>query len=362
MNSLQLLHTLGQSPWLDFIRRNYIQDGSLQKLIDQGILGVTSNPAIFEKAIAGSTDYDHDIVMLTGEGLSAEQIYDHLSIADVGMAADLFRPVWERTNGIDGYVSLEVSPELAHDTEATISEARRLWDALNRPNVMIKVPATEAGIPAIRTLIADGIPVNVTLLFSVERYRAVALAYLEGLEARAAKKLPLQISSVASFFVSRVDSLLDPVLESKAPELQGKIAIANSLAAYDVYLELFRSPRFAELAEQGAIVQRLLWASTSAKNPAYSPILYIEELIAEDTVNTMPLETIEAYLESGDPMERVSGHLEEARHELETLADAGVSLDEAAAELERDAVEKFVVPFRKLLEAIDAKRESVVAS
>lgn len=329
-------------------------------IAEDGVKGVTSNPAIFEKAIAGSSDYDGAIVSLTGEGLGAFEVYDSLSIEDVGMAADLFRGVWEATEGVDGYVSLEVDPRLAHDTAGTVAEARRLWEALGRPNVMVKVPATAAGVPAVRTLISEGININVTLLFSVSRYREVAEAYVGGLEARAAQGEDLRVASVASFFVSRVDTLLDPQLAEVAPALQGKVAVANSVLAYEAFLELDHSARFGALREKGAWPQRLLWASTSAKNPAYSPVVYVDSLVAPATVNTMPLETIEAYRTVGDPADRVSGAVEEAKDVLGRLAAAGFDIEAVAGELEADAVAKFVDPFAKLLGAIEAKQQSIV--
>ncbi|MDI9635701.1 transaldolase [Kamptonema cortianum] len=365
MNPLQRLRQYGQSPWLDFIQRSFVTDGSLQKLIEEdGIVGVTSNPAIFEKAILGSADYDDLIVSLTGEGKSAADIYDHLSIEDVGMAADLFKEVYEETKGLDGYVSLEVSPHLADDTEGTIADARRLWKALNRLNVMIKVPATPAGVPAIKALIADGININVTLLFSVERYREVALAYIEGLEERASKGLDLRVASVASFFVSRVDTMLDPILEEKgdltSQALIGQVAIANSYVAYGVFEELFGSERFKDLENKGAWVQRLLWASTSVKNPAYSPVKYADALVGRYTVDTLPLETIIAYREQGDPADRLSGSLPNARITMSQLETVGINIEEIAEKLEKEAIDKFVQPFDKLISAIESKRESVV--
>ncbi len=364
MSPLKSLSDFGQSPWLDFIRRSFVQDGRLQRLIDEdGIKGVTSNPAIFEQAIAGSNDYDEAIMVLTGEGLSAAEIYDVLSIEDVGAAADLFRGVYEETGGKDGYVSLEVSPHLARDTEGTVEDARRLWKALDRPNVMIKIPATVEGVPAIQQCISEGINVNVTLLFSVERYRSVAEAYVAGVGKRIAEGGNPKVASVASFFVSRVDSLVDPQLEASAnpmaKELVGTIAVANSLCAYQVYQEIFGSD-FSSLKELGAWTQRLLWASTSAKNPAFSKVKYVETLIGPDTVNTLPLDTIEAYREMGRPAERVTGSLLDAQITMSRFREAGFDIEEVANELERQAIQKFVEPFDKLLAAINAKRESLV--
>lgn len=365
MSPLKKLNEFGQSPWLDFIRRGFIEDGSLQKLIDEdGIRGVTSNPAIFEQAIAGSTDYDEAIMVLTGEGKSAEEIVDQLSIEDVGAAADLFRPVYDATDGLDGYVSLEVSPHLARDTKGTVADARRLWKALDRPNVMIKIPATVEGVPAIQECIAEGINVNVTLLFSVTRYTAVAEAYLAGISERAAAGHPPRVASVASFFVSRVDSLVDPMLESAAnpmaKELMGEVAVANSLCAYAVFQYLFGHAGFAELKGEGAWVQRLLWASTSAKNPKFSKTKYVESLIGPDTVNTLPLETIEAYRESGHPAERVTGSVMDGEIVMNKFRECGFDIEEVATELENQAIQKFVDPYDKLLAAVDAKRQSLI--
>lgn len=360
MNPLQQLPEFGQSPWLDFIRRGYIQDGSLQRDIDNGIRGVTSNPAIFEKAIAGSHDYDDAIFGLTAAGHSAEEILDALSIEDVAMAADLFKPVYDSTHGLDGYVSLEVSPHLADDAEGTIADAHRLWKALSRPNVMIKVPATEAGVAAFRQLTADGINVNVTLLFSVPRYQAIAEAYISALEERHERGLSLHMASVASFFVSRVDTLLDPQLAEKAPSLAGKIAVSNSHMAYKVFEDLFKTDRFQVLANAGARPQRLLWASTSAKNPAYSPVVYVDSLIGPDTVNTMPLDTIEAYLQIGNPADRLTGQYDVNRKIMDEFAVAGFDIEATATALQQDAIAKFVEPHDKLLEALRAKQDTFV--
>ncbi|MCA9915754.1 MAG: transaldolase, partial [Anaerolineae bacterium] len=288
MTKLHDLLQHGQSIWIDYIRRQYIQDGGMQQAIDDGVRGVTSNPAIFEKAIAGSNDYDSDIQTMVAEGKTTDEIYEALAIADIQAAADLFRPVYDASNGVDGYVSLEVSPTLARDTQGTIEEARRLFATVDRPNVMIKVPATPEGIPAIETLIGEGINVNVTLMFSMKHYEDVANAYITGLERFAAANGDLsKVASVASFFVSRVDSKIDPMLEEKgASELMGKVAIANSKVVYQRFKEIFSSERWNNLAKQGARVQRPLWASTSTKNPEYPDTLYVDTLIGADTVNT----------------------------------------------------------------------------
>ena len=365
MNPLKRLTDLGQSPWLDFIRRSFVSDGSLQRLIDEdGIRGVTSNPAIFEKAITGSADYDPDIVVMTGAAMDAQAIYEALAIADVQAAADLFKPVYQGSGGKDGFVSLEVSPYLAQDTDGTIAEGLRLWKELGRENVMVKVPATPAGVPAVRALIAAGVNVNVTLLFSVQRYREIAVATVEALEERASQGLGLGVQSVASFFVSRVDTMIDPMLEEKggdtAKALRGQAGIANCRLAYAAFQDLFRSDRFAKLEAKGASVQRLLWASTSVKNPAYSPVMYVEALIGRDTVNTLPLETIEAYRETGEPAERLSGTEAQGQIAIDQLRNLGIEIEQVAQKLEEEGVAKFVEPFSKLIAAIDAKRESVV--
>lgn len=366
MNAVRQLPQFGQSPWLDFIRRSFVRDGSLQKLIEHdGVRGVTSNPAIFEQAIAQSSDYDDAIRAYAEQGLSSLEIYDLLSIEDVGEAADLFRGVYEETNGLDGYVSLEVSPLLAHDTEGTIRDARRLWKELNRPNVMIKVPATEAGVPAIETLLSEGININVTLLFSLERYAAVADAYVQAIRTREQNHQDLHVASVASFFVSRMDSLVDPRLEADAnpdaKSLVGEVAVANSRAAYGIFQEKFSGEDWERLVLQGAVPQRLLWASTSTKNKAYPKVKYVDALVGPTTVNTMPLQTIEDYRADGDPANRLTDLVGPAREQLAQLERLGYSLTDLANELETDAVKKFVDPFNALLESIEAKRAQVTA-
>jgi transaldolase len=315
-NPLLKLSTFGQSIWLDYIRRQMIDAGELKRLIDDdGLKGVTSNPAIFQKAIAGSTDYDEAIRSLAQAGASVEAIYQVLTVEDVQRAADLFRPLYERVEGQDGFVSLEVNPHLAHDTQGTVAEARRLWQALARPNVFIKVPATKEGLPAIRQLISEGVNVNVTLLFGLPRYREVAEAYIAGLEDRAAPGQPGPGGVVASF-LSRIDVLLDPQLEKLAAaggqkaqtarDLIGQVAIASAKRAYTIYEEIFASARFQKLSGQGARPQRLLWASTSTKNPAYPDVKYVEPLVGAETVNTLPPETLAAYRDHGDPAARLT--------------------------------------------------------
>jgi transaldolase len=363
-NPLKRLEALGQSIWLDYIRRDLISSGALRRLIQEdGLRGITSNPSIFEKAIADSHDYDENIRAMALAGSGPEAIYESLSQRDVGSAADEFRPVYDATGGRDGFVSLEVNPHLAHDTDGTLKEARRLWAALNRPNVLIKVPATAQGLPAIRQLIAEGISVNVTLLFGLPRYREVAEAYIGGIEARAAQGKPVdRVASVASFFISRIDTLVDARLEALvesgsaeyelARRARGQVAIASAKMAYQIYKEVFADARFLKLAAQGARVQRLLWASTSTKNPVYSDVRYVEALIGTDTVNTVPLETLDAYRDRGEPQIRLEQDVEEARWVLGRLAGLGIDIDRATQQLEDEGVEKFNKPFDKLMETV----------
>ena len=363
-NRLKQLGTLGQSIWLDYIRRDLISSGKLRRLIEEdGLRGMTSNPSIFEKAIADSHDYDEDIRAMALEGNGAAAIYESLSQRDVESAADEFRPVYDATDGKDGYVSLEVNPHLAHDTGGTLKEARRLWAALNRPNVLIKVPATAEGLPAIRQLIGEGISVNVTLLFGLPRYRQVAEAYIAGTEARAAQGKPVKhVASVASFFISRIDALVDPILAGLvasggteadlAKRVRGQTAIASAKMAYQVYKEVFAGERFRKLAAQGARVQRLLWASTSTKNPEYSDVRYVEALIGPDTVDTVPLETLDAYRDHGEPRVRLEQDVEEARWAMSRLPELGIDIDKVTQQLEDEGVEKFNKPFDKLMETL----------
>lgn len=366
-NPLKKLEMLGQSIWLDYIRRDLIASGKLRRLIEEdGLRGMTSNPSIFEKAIAQSNLYDQDIRDMALRKMDVKAIYEALSQRDVQNAADEFRSVYEKTDDKDGYVSLEVNPHLAKDTEGTLEEAHRLWAALNRPNVFIKVPATSEGLPAIRQLISEGINVNVTLLFGLPRYRQVAQAYIAGLEARAAQGKPVKhIASVASFFLSRIDTLLDPLVEKFiepggkkteiAKKVHGQVAIASARAAYQIYKEIFGSNRFKKLADQGARGQRLLWASTSTKNPDYSDVKYIEPLIGPDTVNTVPLETIDAYRDHGDPKLRIEQDVREANWIIAQLPQLGISIDKATQQLEDEGVKKFNEPFDKLMEALTKK-------
>jgi len=358
---LHQLADLGQAVWLDYIHRTFIASGELQALIEEGISGVTSNPTIFEKAIAGSTDYDQDLLELVAEGQSVEEIYEALVLEDIGRAADLLRPVHERSGGVDGYVSIEVNPALAEDTEGTIAEARRLFGALGRPNVMIKVPATPAGIPAIETLIGEGINVNVTLIFSLAHYEAAAQAYIAGLErlATAGGKLG-RVASVASFFVSRVDTAVDRALEAmgspEAMALRGKIAIANAKMAYARFREIFRGERWERLAALGGRVQRPLWASTSTKNPLYPDTLYVDSLIGPDTVNTVPPATLNAFRDHGTVALTLEEGLDEASGQLARLAELGVDLEAISRELQQDGVARFARSFEALMASIAEKR------
>ncbi|MGB6198909.1 MAG: transaldolase [Candidatus Acidiferrales bacterium] len=371
-NPLKQLGTLGQSLWLDYIRRDLITSGKLKRLIEEdGLRGMTSNPAIFEKAIADSADYDNEIQALALKGKGVNEIYEALSQHDVQSAADVFRPLYDTMDGKDGYVSLEVNPHLAHDTNGTIAEARRLWTALDRPNVFIKVPATAEGLPAIQQLISEGISVNVTLLFGLPRYREVAEAYIAGIESRVAQGKPVKhIASVASFFVSRIDAMVDPLLEKPSAkggqeayldnQVHGQVAIASAKMAYQIYKEMFGGERFKKLAAQGARVQRLLWASTSTKNPKYSDVKYVEALIGPDTIDTAPLETIDAYRDHGDPKARLEENVHQARWVLDELSNVGIKIDEVTQKLEDEGVEKFNQPFDKLMQTL-AKRSLPLA-
>lgn len=364
-NPLQQLAALGQSIWLDYIHRDMFGSGQLRRLIDEDALsGMTSNPAIFEKAIDHGQAYDRQIAQLAAEGRSANEVYEAISQSDVRQAADELRRIYDRTQGLDGYVSLEVSPHLARDTSGTIAEGRRLWSALDRPNVYIKVPATREGLGAIRQLISEGINVNVTLLFSLPRYHEVMDAYLQGLEQRLTTGGSLErVSSVASFFVSRIDTMVDAQLEQQASAARGtaalaargQVAIACAKLAYEMYRHMFAHERFKQLAARGARVQRPLWASTSTKNPRYSDVMYVEALAGPGTVNTMPVETLEAYRDHGRPQPRLSQDLDQARRLFESLPELSIDIDAVGRRLEEEGIEKFNQPFDKLLEHIGAK-------
>jgi transaldolase len=357
-NPLRQINRLGQSVWIDYIRRASLNNGEFAGFIENdGVTGVTSNPAIFEQAIAQSDDYTAPIRRLAVAGLPATQIYETLAVDDIRMAADMLRDVYYNTDGRDGYVSLEVSPHLANDTQGTIAEAIRLWKLIARPNAMIKIPGTHAGLPAITRAIALGINVNVTLLFTVSQYRDVAIAFFQGLEQRlAAGKSVDRIASVASFFLSRIDTAVDAQLEASnrpsARALLGKAAIASARLAYDEFRLFREGPRWHRLAEFGAMPQRLLWASTSTKNPAYEDTLYVESLIGPHTVNTLPLKTLHAYRDHGAPAVRLTDDLAESQRLVSALAREGIDLDRIGTELEREGLQLFVKPFERLMALI----------
>lgn len=362
VNPLLQIKALGQSVWLDYIQRGMLKNGEVARMIaEDGLAGITSNPAIFEKAISEHHDYDEAITLLARRGMPPKEIYETLALEDVALAADLFRPLYDESNGRDGFVSLEVSPHLAYETEQTISEAERLWTALNRPNILIKVPATQAGLRAITHLLAAGININVTILFSLERYRQVVDAFLTGLETRVAQHKPVDhIASVASFFLSRIDVLVDKRLDElvrtsedkSVSALRGQAAIACARLAYQHYQQWIKAKRWQSLASHGARAQRLLWASTGTKDPAYSDTKYVEPLIAKDTVNTMPLQTLSAYRNHGQPALRIEQELDEARSLPGELHKLGIDLEAVGAQLEAEGVQKFAVPFDKLLKRL----------
>ena len=363
-NPLIELGRLGQSPWYDYITRDLITSGKLARLIaDDGLRGMTSNPTIFEKAISGSGDYDDDIRRLAAAGRTPQEIFDALAVDDVRAACDAFRALHERTGGADGLVSLEVSPELAHDTTGSIAEAKRLWTAVDRPNAMIKIPGTQAGLPAIEESLAQGISINVTLLFSVERYGEVIEAFLRGLERRKITGHAVdRLNSVASFFVSRVDGRVDAELDKKpdAKGLRGTIAIANAAMAYAMFERARATPRWAMLASAGAHPQRPLWASTSTKDPKYPDTYYVEALVAPDTVNTLPPDTFDAYRDHGKPAIRIHDAISTAPARLRALAETGVDLAGVTRFLEDDGVAKFAESYRQLLAGIEAKATALV--
>ena len=372
-NSLTELTNLGQSIWYDNIERRLMTSGELKRMIEEDeVRGVTSNPAIFEKAISGSDDYLDQIRELVSQHKSPTEIYEALAIRDIQNAADILAPVFEKTQGKDGYVSLECSPLLAHDTTATIAEAKRLWHEVARKNVMIKIPGTPAGIPAIEQCIYEGVNINITLLFSLTAYEGTMEAYIRGLERRAAEgKLVNGIASVASFFVSRIDTNVDKRLEQKIAEsgsdeqkaklraIEGRIAIANAKMAYQRFKEVFHGQRFAALKRGGAQVQRPLWASTSTKNPAYPDVYYVEALIGSDTVDTIPPATLKAFRDHGRVRPTIEENLDKERAVLAQLEEVGISLDEATAQVLADAVRLFVEPFEKLIKAIAARSAEI---
>ena len=372
-NPLVQLKALGQSVWYDNIDRAQLVSGEFKRLLDEdGIVGVTANPTIFEKSISGGHAYDEQMKRLISEGKSTNEIYEALVFQDIRTVADLLRPTYDHTSGRDGYVSLEVSPELAHDTEGTLREARRFWKTVDRPNLMIKIPATPAGIPAIEQALTEGINVNITLIFSLDNYRDVTEAYLSALENRNAEGKDIShIASVASFFVSRVDTLVDKLLDEKIKAssdpkeqeqlkaLQGKAAIANARLVYQEFKRIFSTPRFESLKHSGAHVQRPLWASTSTKNPAYRDVLYAEELIGPDTVDTMPLETIRNFRDHGVVALTVEKDVAGARAELDALEKIGIHYDQVTQQLQDEGVQKFDDSFRQLFAGIESKHKTI---
>ena len=375
MNPILELNQLGQSVWLDYIRRNMIASGELQRLVEHGgVSGITSNPAIFEKAINGSDLYADQLRELALEGKNAIDIYEAMAIQDIQMAADALAPVYAKTDKLDGYVSFECSPLLAHDTEGTIAEAKRLWQTIDRKNVMIKIPGTPAGMPAIEECIYEGLNINVTLLFSLDAYEDTMEAYIRGLERRAAEgKSVTGIASVASFFVSRIDTATDKRLDekiaaaasdegrAKLESLKGRIAIANAKMAYQRYKEIFHGERFSALKAAGAQVQRPLWASTSTKNPAYKDVYYVEALIGAETVDTVPPATLAAFRDHGIAKLTIEDNLDQERALLAGLEEAGISLADVTAHVVADAVRLFVEPFEKLIAAVQSHRYEAVA-
>lgn len=369
MNPLKSLEAFDQAIWLDYLRRNLVTSGGLKKLIDEdGLKGMTSNPAIFEKAIAGGAEYGPDLDRLYASGdPDATSVYEHLAVQDIQSAADVLKVVYDSTDGRDGYVSMEVSPYLALETEATLAEARRLWKTVNRPNVMIKIPGTEQGVPAILQAISEGININVTLLFAQERYEQVAEAYIAGLEKWAAEGGDLhRMAGVASFFVSRIDTLVDSKVEemlktASAPaeralleSLRGKVAIANAKLVYQKYKEIVSTARWQDLAKRGARTQRLLWASTGTKNPKYSDVMYVEELIGPATVNTVPTATLDAFRDHGRPRASLEENVDEAAVTMASLERAGISMKEVTDQLVVEGVRLFSDAFDKLLGAVEA--------
>lgn len=367
MNTLQRLYAdAGQSPWIDFIDRQLIESGRLDGLIADGIRGLTSNPTIFAKAVA-SGHYDDLIREKLDAGEGSQAIYEAIAVRDVGDAADRLRRIYDESDGADGFASIEVEPELSDDTQGTIARARYLWMTLGRPNVFVKIPATQAGIPAIEASIADGINVNVTLMFSVEVYRQVAMAYLTGLRRRMASSQPIErVASVASFFVSRVDTKVDKMLtehgSDEALERRGMAAVANARLAYEAYLEIFHGPEFADLRASGARVQRCLWASTSTKNPSYDDIMYVRELIGPETVNTMPIETIEAFLDHGDVRRTLDADLHAAHDAIRAVEAEGVSMPQVTAELLSEGIVTFATSFDALIATIEGKRAALATA
>jgi transaldolase len=374
-NPLLELPKLGQSVWYDNMRRGLLTSGEFRRMVEEdGVTGVTSNPTIFNQAITASDDYDAAIRELISQGKDVDDIYEALVVKDIQMAADILRPIYNRTEGRDGFVSLEVSPELAYETQATIDSARELFRALDRPNVLIKIPGTPEGVPAVEQCLSEGVNVNVTLLFGVENYEQVALAYIAALEKRAAQGRPIdRIASVASFFVSRVDTVVDKRLEERAraagspqeiqrlESLMGKAAIANAKIAYRKFQEIFGGVRFQALAKKGTHVQRCLWASTSTKNPTYSDVIYADGLIGPDTVDTMPQATLDAFRDHGHPVATLDQGLDEARETFRQLAEVGIDLRQVTDQLQVDGVQLFADSYRKLIQGLHEKRQAILA-
>jgi len=367
---LTQLSAHGQSVWIDFLSRNFIRDGSLAALVDRGVVGVTSNPTIFQAAIAQGDAYDEQLREVLKTETEPKEVFLALAVQDIQAACDILRPIWSHPprageNARDGWVSLEVDPSLAHDTEATIEEAKRLHALVDRPNVFIKIPATREGLPAIEETIAAGIPVNVTLIFSLERHREVAEAYFRGLQRLADAGGDLStMASVASFFVSRVDTEADKRLDAVGghDELKGTLAIANAKLAYVTYAEVFAGEQWDALRARGASAQRCLWASTSTKNPDYRDVIYVEELIGPDTVNTMPRETVDAFLDHGNVRDSLEEDVDGARRTLDAFAAAGIDYDDVVQTLEREGVEKFAKSFEQLFADVESKRDALVAA
>jgi transaldolase len=373
MNTIQQLNQAGQSAWYDNVTRANMVSGEMQRLIDLGITGVTSNPTIFEKAITGSDAYDEQFRALADLGTDPDAILEELVVDDIRAVADLLRPVYDSTYGRDGFVSIEESPELAYDSERSALEARRLFDLVDRPNVMIKIPSTPEGIAAVEEAIFDGVNVNITLMFSLDAYEATGMAYIHGLERRLDAGLPVDgIASVASFFVSRVDTLVDRLLEAKAEAagssaegerlraLMGKAAVANAKLAYQRFLAIFHGAPFERSRRGGAAVQRVLWGSTSTKNPAYRDVVYVEELIGPETINTLPPQTVEAVLDHGVVRPTLTEGVEEAEQIMRDLADAGIDMDAVTWQLQREGVDAFAASWRALLESVRSKRAVMV--
>lgn len=364
MNRLQSIHDLGQSIWLDSFDRKLMDSGELQKLIDEdGLSGITSNPSIFEKAVTGSSDYDADIRKLAAEQKSDEEIFFGFAISDIQRAADILKPVYDNAHGTDGFVSLEVSPHLANDTDGTIKQARELWKTLDRKNVMIKIPGTKEGLAAIKQCISEGININVTLLFGLDRYKEVTEAYISGLEERVKNNQPIdKIASVASFFLSRIDVLIDPALkEKKLDKLVGEVAIASAKKAYEIYKEVFFSDRFRNLEKKGAKKQKVLWASTGTKDPSFSDVKYVEALIGPDTINTLPMETIDAFRDHGVAEDHLENNLMQATKELDQLKENGINLEQLTQQLEEEGVQKFNKAYTSLLKAVKEKKQKQMA-